>query len=91
MAHKTKLLKIIEDLGRAPSIVSLNALDFLHHTAQYAKEYQGEKTMSDETAQRVHAVFVRGIEQGAYNFPQTRRHSTARYLYHRPAKELGIA
>jgi hypothetical protein len=91
MPHRTKLLKIIEDLGRASSIVNLNALDFLHHTAQYAKEYHGEKIMSDETAQRIHAVFVKGIEQGAYNFPQSRRHFTARYLYHRPAKELGIA
>lgn len=91
MPHKNKLLEIISDLRKTSSVVSLNALDFLHHTAQYAREYQGEKTMSNETAQRVHAVFTLGMKQGAYNLSQTKRHSTAKYLYHRPAKELGIA
>ncbi len=90
MVHKAKLLEIIEDL-KTPSVGNLNALDFLYQTAEYAKGYHGEKVMSDEVARRVHAVFVTGLKQGAYKFPQERRIKHARYLYHRPEKELGLA
>jgi hypothetical protein len=91
MAHRKKLLEIIEDLGKTPSIVSLRALNFLHYVTQYNQTQEKEKTMSDKSAPRVYAVFTTAMQPQYANDLQNRPGWLAKHLYHRPARELGMA
>ena len=88
---KEKLLAIIEELSKTPSTVSLRALNFLHYVTQYNQTQERGKTMSDKSAPRVYAVFATGMQPQYAKDLQNRPSWLAQHLYHRPAKELGLA
>lgn len=91
MVHKARLLEIVEELSRTPSIVNLRALNFLHYVTQYNKSQEKKETMSDQSAPRVYGVFATAMQPKYARDLQNRPSWLAEHLYHRPAKELGIA